>query len=236
MVCQVKIDHNLRHERNTHSSVARRLAKQSRKRGRENSKALIAGFAISIAALAWADIDVEWQSLTNAISASVDLNPTNRTDAQRIALYGKQRLMADVAALELVATNEEALMTCLDDIGTYISFPTNSYVVELANAKAEFLNWCVTNTLTRSEAFRRIGRYKYTGGNEFEQAVNVCWEPVLSRNKEIERYRHKVLATFKPAVQQHLSRMPQEMQATFRTNIMTRAALSEEEAEMLFGQ
>ena len=46
-------------------------------------KALVAGLAISASTIIMADSDTDWQCLTNAINASFDLNPSNRTDVQR---------------------------------------------------------------------------------------------------------------------------------------------------------
>ena len=203
-----------------------------------NSKLLFCWFAIWISVVAIADVEADWQSLTNAIETTVDLSPANRTEAQRFALFNKRCLMVEVSASQLVATNREALFACLDDIGTYVLFPTNAYWNELEDAKAAFLDFQATNTYARTPGIVRAPwSYSHIEGTGcFGDAVHKRWEPVLSRNKEIERYRHKVLAAFKPAVQQHLSSMPQEMQATFRTNIVTRAALTAEEAGTLFAQ
>ena len=203
-----------------------------------NKRLLFCGLAAWTSVAASADFEADWYCLTNTISASVDLNPTNRTDAQRLALFSKRCRMVELSASELVATNREALFACLDDIGTYVLFPTNAYWNELEDAKAAFLDFQATNTYARTPGIVRAPwSYSHIEGTGcFGDAVHKRWEPVLSRNKEIERYRHKVLAAFKPAVQQHLSSMPQEMQATFRTNIVTRAALTAEEAGTLFAQ
>ena len=200
-----------------------------------NNKLLFFGFAIWTSVVAIADIEADWQSLTNAIDATVDLNPTNRTDAQRFALFNKRCLMVGVSASELVATNREALFACLDDIGTYVLFPTNAYMDEIAEAQATFLNFQATNTCERMPGIVWGAWPQHIEGTgRFGDAVYKRWEPVLSRNKEIERYRHKVLAAFKPAVQTHLLSMPEEVRAAFRTNVVTRAALSAQEEEALF--
>ena len=157
---------------------------------------------------------------------------------QQIAFADKYWWMRDAAAMELVATNREALFACLDDMGTYVLFPTNAYVDEIAVAKTEFMAFQATNTYPRTPGSVRIPwSYKNIEGTGwFGNAVYHRWEPVLSRNKQIETYRRKVLTAFRPAVQRHLSSMPGEMRPAFMTNVMERAALSVREAEMLFSQ
>lgn len=186
---------------------------------------------------ALADIETDWQSITNAICFNVELNPSNRTDEQRLALCNKGSRMLEAACTDLVATNQAALFACLDDIGCYCLFSTNEYVSELNAAKTEFQTWCGTNMLSRIEKLNRIGRLKYTGAmSEFEHAVYVRWEPVLSRNKEIAFYRRRVLGGFKPPVLEHLNALPEGDRALFKTNVMTRAALSLQESVDLFQQ
>ncbi len=184
-----------------------------------------------------ADPDTDWQCLTNAINASFDLNPSNRTDMQQIAFVGKCRRMRNAAATELVATNREALFACLDDIGTYVLFPTNLYMDEVANAKAEYSAWRAKNPPTRTPGVvTRRPIIRIEGAGMFGNVVYHRWEPVLSRNNQIETYRRKVLTAFRPAVQRHLSSMPGEMRPAFRTNVMERASLSVREVEILFTQ
>ena len=203
-----------------------------------NSKLLFCWFAIWISVVAIADFEADWYCLTNTISASVDLNPTNRTDAQRLALFSKRCRMVELSASELVATNREALFACLDDIGTYVLFPTNAYWNELEDAKAAFLDFQATNTYARTPGIVRAP-WSYShieGTGRFGVAVCQRWEHLLSRNEEIARYRQKVLAAFKPVVQTHLLSMPEDVRTAFKTNVVTRAALSEQEAETLFAQ
>ncbi len=200
-------------------------------------KALVAGLAISASTIIMADSDTDWQCLTNAINASFDLNPSNRTDMQQIAFVGKCRRMRNAAATELVATNREALFACLDDIGTYVLFPTNLYMDEVANAKAEYSAWRAKNPPTRTPGVvTRRPIIRIEGAGMFGNVVYHRWEPVLSRNNQIETYRRKVLTAFRPAVQRHLSSMPGEMRPAFRTNVMERASLSVREVEILFTQ
>ena len=200
-------------------------------------KALVAGLAISASTIIMADSDTDWQCLTNALNASFDLNPSNRTDMQQIAFADKYWWMRDAAATELVATNREALFACLDDIGTYVLFPTNLYMDEVANAKAEYSAWRAKNPPTRTPGVvTRRPIIRIEGAGMFGNVVYHRWEPVLSRNKQIETYRRKVLTAFRPAVQRHLSSMPGEMRPAFRTNVMERASLSVREAEILFTQ
>ena len=209
-----------------------------------NSKLLFCWFAIWISVVAIADAHHFMQRRFERYFCAVlvhllffqGVGPIMGIQAR--SLFNKRCLMVEVSASQLVATNREALFACLDDIGTYVLFPTNAYWNELEDAKAAFLDFQATNTYARTPGIVRAPwSYSHIEGTGcFGDAVHKRWEPVLSRNKEIERYRHKVLAAFKPAVQQHLSSMPQEMQATFRTNIVTRAALTAEEAGTLFAQ
>ena len=201
-------------------------------------KALVVGLAISASTIIMADPDTDWQCLTNAINASFDLNPSNRTDMQQIAFVGKCWRMRNAAATELVAPNREALFACLDDIGTYVLFPTNAYLDEIAVAKTEYLAFQATNTYPRTPgSVRSPWSFKHIEGTGwFGNAVYHRWEPVLSRNNQIETYRRKVLTAFRPAVQRHLSSMPGEMRPAFRTNVMERASLSVREVEILFTQ
>ena len=202
-----------------------------------NKRLLFCGLAAWTSVAASADFEADWYCLTNTISASVDLNPTNRTDAQRLALFSKRCRMVELSASELVATNREALFACLDDIGTYVLFPTNAYWNELEDAKAAFLDFQATNTYARTPGIiRRPWSPQIAGTGRFGVAVCQRWEHLLSRNEEIARYRQKVLAAFKPVVQTHLLSMPEDVRTAFKTNVVTRAALSEQEAETLFAQ
>lgn len=186
---------------------------------------------------ALADAETDWQCITNAICFSVELNPSNRTDEQRLALCNKASRMLEAAGTDLVATNQSALFACLDDVGCYSLFPTNDYVNELNAAKVKARNWSLTNELNRIEQWNRIARFRNTGyPNEFEHAVYIRWEPVLSRNKEIVAYRRRVLKGFKQPVIQHLNAMPEGDAALFRTNVISRAVLSSQEEVDLFQQ
>ena len=200
-------------------------------------KTMVMVIVLWTSAVSMADFNADWQCLTNAISASFDLNPSNRTDMQQIAFVGKCWRMRNAAATELVATNREALFACLDDIGTYVLFPTNLYLDEVANAKAEYSAWRAKNPPTRTPGVvTRRPIIRIEGAGMFGNVVYHRWEPVLSRNNQIETYRRKVLTAFRPAVQRHLSSMPGEMRPSFRTNVMERASLSVHEAEILFTQ
>ncbi len=192
-------------------------------------------FAICANAVVMAGVEEDWQCLTNAISTSFDLNPSNRTDMQQISYCGKCFSMMDAAATELVSTNKEALFFCLDDIGAYIPFPTNVYMIEVANARAEYAEWQSNNPPTQAlGVVHSLGDENIEGAGRFGNVVYERWEPVISRNKQIEAYRRKILLAFRPAIQRHLHALPVEMRAVFQTNVVMRASLSTQEAELIF--
>ncbi len=200
-------------------------------------KTLILGCAIWASAGVVADAAADWQCLTNALCASFDLNPSNRTDMQQVSCCGKCFRMREVASTELVATNREVLFACLDDIGMYVLLPTNAYVEEVAYAKQAYSAWKAMNPPTRTPGVvQEWPHVKIEGTGKFGTAVYERWEPVLSRNKQIGAYRRKVLDAFKPAILRHRLSIPEDMRAAFQTNVMERASLSAQEMSDLFAQ
>lgn len=113
-------------------------------------------------------------------------------------------------------------------------FPA-SLLAHDAAAGAEYAEWQSNNPPTQAlGVVHSLGDENIEGAGRFGNVVYERWEPVISRNKQIEAYRRKILLAFRPAIQRHLHALPVEMRAVFQTNVVMRASLSTQEAELIF--
>ena len=118
----------------------------------------------------------------------------------------KRRMICSIFNFEEVKNDINALNYCADYINTIRPISTNDYATELFQYAA------ATNIL----AFKNK------------------WMPILNYNTCIPMYRFSVLEEFWYPIAHYQKSLPEAEIPGFRSNIVTRAGLSQEEAEKLF--
>lgn len=118
----------------------------------------------------------------------------------------KQGLVCSIFNFEEVKNDINALNYCADYINTIRPISTNDYATELFQYAA------ATNIL----AFKNK------------------WMPIFNYNTRIPMYRFSVLEEFWYPIAHYQKSLPEAEIPAFRSNIVMRAGLSQEEAEKLF--